>query len=335
MGRRRDVTPFDHGRIAAYHDAGYNQVQIADICELSRRAIQNSLKNERGGRKNCGGVRKTSEADDRAMKLAITRNPTMNSEALRREMRHRGVEVSSRSIRRRLVKKFGLVARRPARKPMVTALQRRKRLAFCQRYKENSAEWWERVMFSDESTFQQVRGQGSNYIRRPVGQRLNPKYTQKTVKHPPSVMVWGAMAANGRGPLQIIPKGQSVNSKVYIDILQEKLKLHMEIRGTTIFLQDSAPCHKSKATMKWFADNRVELLDFPPNSADLNVIENLWSDMKKKVASHFPQSRDDLIDILKNVWTREMTPEYCKTLAHSMPDRIKAVIKNNGYPSKY
>ena len=75
-----------------------------------------------------------SEANDRAMKFAISRNPTMNSEALMREMRNRGVEISSRTIRRRLVKDFGLAARRPAQKPMVTALQRRKRLAFCQSY---------------------------------------------------------------------------------------------------------------------------------------------------------------------------------------------------------
>ena len=69
--------------------------------------------------------------------------------------------------------------------------------------KSKSADWWTRVMFSDESTFQQLQGVGYNYVRRPPGERLNPKYTIKTVKHPPSVMMWGAGTANGRCGLHI------------------------------------------------------------------------------------------------------------------------------------
>ena len=97
-------------------------------------------------------------------------------------------------------------------------------------------------MFSDESVLQQVRNAGSNYVRRPVRERYNPWYTIKTVKHPPSVMIWGSISAAGRGGLAFIRKGDKMNAAKYIEILSEKLQIHMAISGTTTFQQDSAPC---------------------------------------------------------------------------------------------
>src|ERR1043165_991857 len=99
---------------------------------------------------------------------------------------------------------------------MMSAKRLRARIAFCKSLKDKSADWWETVMFSDESTFQQVRGTGTNYVRRPIGERLNPKYMIKTVKHPPSVMVWGAITANGRCGLKIFDKGVKVKAAEYI-----------------------------------------------------------------------------------------------------------------------
>ena len=55
---------------------------------------------------------------------------------------------------------------------------------------------WRKVMFTDESTFRLVRG-GYKLVRRPQGvSRYASKYTIKTVKHPESVMMWGAFSGN-------------------------------------------------------------------------------------------------------------------------------------------
>jgi len=43
-----------------------------------------------------------------------------------------------------------------------------------------------------------------------------------------------------------------------------------------IFMQDGAPCHTSKSTMKFLDQHKICLLyDWPPQSPDLNVIENI------------------------------------------------------------
>jgi len=178
-----------------------------------------------------------------------------------------------------------------------------------------------------------MRGSGSNYVRHPIGQRLNLMYTLKTVKHPPSLIVWGGITASGRCGLEIFVK---VNAARYIEVLHAKVKIHMQITGATIFQQDSAPCHTAQVVKKWLSDNDVETLTaWPSNSPDLNVIENCWNLMKAKVAAHHPTSEADLKKMLRQVWTMEITPEYCMTLVRSMPARIAAVLKNKGFPTKY
>ena len=336
MGRKRDLSEFQKGQINALHSEGLSQCAIALRLHISRCSVQNALRSTPTRRHNCRGVRKTTIRQDRALKAIVVRSPHASSARIAQSAAANGVNISARTVRRRLLCDFGLPARRPAKKPLITKKQLRDRLKFCHAFKSKPAEWWERVVFSDESTFQQLRGNGYNYVRRPVGERLNPKYTLKTVKHPPSVMVWGAISAKGRCGLEIFDKGVKINAAKYVEVLESKLKIHMTLTNTSIFQQDSAPCHTAKVVKKWLKDNSVQVLEnWPPNSPDLNVIENCWSAMKKKVAAHSPTSEADLKRILKEVWVKEINPDYCKTLVHSMPERISAVIRNKGYPTRY
>ena len=194
---------------------------------------------------------------------------------------------------------------------------------------------WCKVEFSDESTFYQMRNV-HKLVRRPVGERFNPKFTVKTVKHPPSVMVWGCFdGKKGRGRLEFLKKGETMNSVRYQATLEEKLLPIFEARGMKWFLQDGAPCHTSKSTREFLERNRVPVLPWPGNSPDLNPIENLWEVMKVKVAEKLPTSLQDLKDKICEVWALETSRKACERLARSMPARIEAVLANGGWPSKY
>lgn len=336
MGRKKDTSKFTIGQIQAYTETGLSQRAIATKLGISRCAVQNALKRDPFAKTRSGRVRKTSKRNDRILKNIVSRSPDKASNEIATMAQLAGINISSRTVRRRLEKDFKLPARRPARKPMLTKKQRQMRIKFCKKYKDKPVEWWDKVMFTDESVFQQVRNTGYNYIRRPSGERYNPKYTVKTAKHPPSLMCWGGISSHGTGPLTLIPKGQKVNAAFYVKMLDEKLKTHMDIHGTTILLQDSAPCHTAKTTVNWLAHNGVYLLkDWPSNSPDLNVIENCWALMKIKVSEQRPTSEQALVETLKNVWTQKITSQYCRNLVRSMPARIQAVLKNNGNPTKY
>ena len=84
--------------------------------------------------------------------------------------------------------------------------------------------------------------------------------------------------------LEFLKKGEMMNGDRYLKVLDDKLELFMQMHGCKYFLQDSAPCHKSKKVTKWFQDHpEIELIKWPGNSPDLNPIENCWNWMKNEL----------------------------------------------------
>ncbi len=66
-----------------------------------------------------------------------------------------------------------------------------------------------------------------------------------------------------------------------------------------IFQQDLAPAHTAKGTKSWFNDHGVTVLDWLANSPDLNLIENLWGIVKRKMRDTRPNNADDLRPLSK------------------------------------
>ena len=52
--------------------------------------------------------------------------------------------------------------------------------------------------------------------------------------------------------------------------------------------------------------------------------------MKNKVSEKQPTSGAELVKVIKEVWVKEISKEYCQSLIDSLPRRIEAVIKNKG-----
>ena len=89
----------------------------------------------------------------------------------------------------------------------------------------------------------------------------------------------------------------------------------MRLRRTKIFQQDGAPPHRSKLAKQWLANQKFKILEeWPANSPDLNVIENCWIYLKKKVAEHRPGNLIDLNERIMQVWDSEISKEFCRTL---------------------
>ena len=129
-------------------------------------------------------------------------------------------------------------------------------------------------VFSDESTVERFTTR-KRYIRRPTGKRFDERYTTQTMKQPPSVMIWGGMSVNGTAGLFFLPPGTTMNGQKYVDLLKNKLELHMAIHKCKIFMQDGVPRHRYKIVTQFLKSKKIKILDWLGNSPDLNHIENL------------------------------------------------------------
>jgi len=154
-----------------------------------------------------------------------------------------------------------------------------------------------------------------------------------------NVMFWGCFSKMGLGPLLALEGSQ--NQHTYRKLLQEhvipEIKSREEECGCSVlFMQDNAPCHKAKLIIDYFEENHIETLNWPPQSPDLNPIENLWNWIKRKLESEFPfpTTREQLIGYVMEIWDK-IPEKIVETLCESVPRRLSEVLRMKGRPTKY
>jgi transposase len=336
----KELLPEKRAQIVALHSLGLSNRAISSHLSVPRSTVGYTLQrdamqqgaNQFHSLKRSGRPRASSTQTDRLIRRQAILNPTIAASEISVSLPD---ELSVRTIQRRLQRESGLNVCRPALKPTLSAKNIRDRLNFATTHAHWGVDEWRNVQFSDETLISQFKSY-KPHVRRPRGQRNNPKYIIPTAKNPPKVMIWGSIAASGRGGLFMLPANTTMKSQNYLELLQDKLPQWMALRHTNVFQQDGAPCHTAKIVMRWFDSQAFSVLSpWPGSSPDLNPIENAWVLLKKKVAKRNPTSMENLKEVIREVWVLEMSQEYCRTLIDSMPKRIQAVITSRGGYTKY
>ena len=229
------------------HNEGLSEPEIAAKLKVSKTAVHQSIKKfkQYGSYKDLhrsGIPRKTTIRDDHLIKRIVTRSPLSSINKVRAALLERGVTVCRMTVSRCLSREFGLKSYKPAIKPRLTPAMKAKRLAFAKKHQDWTPAQWGKVMFSDEFRMQQFVDR-KKHVRRPRGTRFNEKYTVSTMKHLPSQMIWDAISEHGVAGISFLPPGTTMNGPRYVELLAEKLKVHMAVHNCTIFMQNGAPCH--------------------------------------------------------------------------------------------
>ena len=238
-----------------------------------------------------------------------------------------------------VLKSFGIKSRTPRRKPILTKEHKKKRRAWAKKYQDWVITDWEKVLFSDESLIHLVPQMRRRYVHRRRGEALKQECISGTVKHGGgNVKLWGYFGNYKPGCVVFIEGTLTGNQ--YIDILKKNMIpiAHKLIGREFIYQEDNDPKHGGdrgcRAVKEFFKEEKINRLDWPPQSPDLNPIEHLWGDLKKRLAS----SKCASIPELKKRITEEFEKtdgNYIRKLLESMPQRCKAVIRADGGHTKY
>ena len=95
-----------------------------------------------------------------------------------------------------------------------------------------------------------------------------------------SLMVWGAFGSRGKSRIVFVKGHHSrlhtLDSEDYTELLKESLLPCFEKINSKnpIFQQDGASIHSSNHTKNWLQNKKIHILQWAPNSPDLNPIEN-------------------------------------------------------------
>ena len=203
MGKLVQISKISKSKVILLKEEGYKNKDIASRLGISEASVCRILKRNKENvtlspMKRSGRPRKTTPRTDRKIQRLLQAKPFLSSTEIKRSVPELA-DVSIRTIRHRLNKDLKLPARKPLKKPLLTPKMAKKRLEFCKQYKSWTSENWQKVMFSDESTFLQFASYKS-FVRRPTGSSpMNSQYVQATVRHPPFCYGLGVLFQSGAG----------------------------------------------------------------------------------------------------------------------------------------
>lgn len=337
------TTEFERGQIIAYYQTGtMSHREIAEAVRKDRRTVDRIIKRfeERGNTDtdflNCGRPRVTTERLDRTLIRLSKAAPRSSSRDLADQLAGEyGVTLDSSTVRRRLLE-AGRPAVRPITCPVLTPAMREKRLRWAKEHSHWTVNDWSKVMFTDE-TCVEVQPLQSQYVRRSVGEVLTEDHFVAKFRHPVKVMIWGCLSVHGTGRIHIVEG--SMNKEQYLKVLEHRVLPQARDwwPGEPWILQhDLAPCHTARVCKAFLDSRNVNVLDWPGNSPDLNVIENLWHILKRQINKNEVKNRHDVIKQCVDILMRsDELRDICKKLVESMPRRVVECIKAKGGPLVY
>ena len=85
---------------------------------------------------------------------------------------------------------------------------------------------------------------------------------------------------------------------------------------------------------EWLRGKSLNVLEWPRQSPDLNLIKHVWRDLKIAVQQRSPSNLTELERICREEW--EKLPKYrCAKLVASYPRRLKTIFAAKAALTKY
>lgn len=151
-------------------------------------------------------------------------------------------------------------------------------------------------------------------------------------------MVWGAISSYSVSELKFLTGTQ--DSRKYCETLElgvlPKTAERFGTMSTQIFQQDNASIYRSNYTRNCLYGHQVCTLPWTAKSPELNIIDNVWGLMIRKVYVNGNQldSVEDLKESIVNIWLSQ-TAGYMQKLFRSIPRRLLSLMDTRGSATRY
>jgi len=110
----------------------------------------------------------------------------------------------------------------------------------------------------------------------------------------------------------------------------------------SVFQHDNARVHQAGHVRDYLDykvdtfDGKLQIMEWPSQSPDLNPIESVWAYIKKQLQKRpsKPSSFNHLFEVVVEEW-QSIPSRVLENMIESMPRRVNMVIKNRGGSTKY
>ena len=212
---------------------------------------------------------------------------------------------------------------------LIRNVNKEKRLTWARTFLHDS---FDNVIWSDETTIQLETHR--RFCYRKDGEQPRPK---PRPKHPLKVHVWAGISK--QGATQVCVFEGIMAAPLYCEILQRTLLpfIHEKFPppSTHRFMQDNDPKHTSRAAQDFYARSGINWWRTPPESPDLNPIENLWHELKEYIRREIkPKTKQELVNGITRFWTT-VDIHKCRRYIHHLDKVLPKVIEKSGDATGY
>jgi transposase len=310
--------------------------RIAKRMKISPTTVTNILKkyHETGSTKDRprrGPKRKILNDDEKWMIRKAKRGKYVPEIAIDYESKT-GKTITDEAVRK-VLHAHGLKYRSVKEIPTLSPQNKVKRLQYANRMKRYK---WKNVLFSDEKTF--PLGRGVSHCWQAPGNRIS----RQVSRHPPKLNVWGAAGYYVKSKLYFFTG--NLTAKLYQRIVKARLiekrlsyapDCPPRLPGKWAFLQDNVSTHKTSSTMatlETLVSDRI--IDHPPESPDLNIMEDLWAYLDHKVKAAKVKTIQGLKLKLTREW-EDMDWKEIRASVGSLPARLTECRNAQGGRTHY
>jgi transposase len=253
---------------------------------------------------------------------------------------------------KRFAKKQGSALKSYRGKPAqdISKASKEKRIAFCHKNRKRS---WKNVMFTDRKKF--LFKHPGVHVRSVQWASKGHRPQAYSVNHPMAVNVYAGITWYGVTRCHVVAgtskhkstfsnKKGEVSKNITAAEYETVLKNTFLPGGSKLFTangishwvlqQDNDPTHKAApdVTKSWSNNHNSSptvLADWPPSSPDLNLIENCWAYVQRKVDGQGHKTFEDFMAAVK--YEVENIPlSMLRNLYKSMPKRVARVLELGG-----